>query len=794
MEITMIAPGAIDALTRSATRIGLALPWERLLADTRAHLDYAERCATEAEAVLKGDRGATRRLSLLLADGLTPGPAVPDDIISRAIGANHRERTDRHPRLLVGDTLLRLIAGVVRAASRPDEAQRMLTTLGQILAPLFHLELLSILVARGDLDAARTLLTARTVPHWRGALSPAGAVAPPTQPPPPGPPFKDTVLDGDWKLVSVDRAFGRFADLYPCMGRAGKAMSTFDRFAPGYSIESISNPTACKGEKITLFGSGFGTAPGRVWFSSPLADDPAFVANADPGVIEGVVPQRWTDTEIDVIVPAWATTGPLQLYIFTTHQDNCMTVAVYKLGYPIFFQGGLATIYQAFVAGVEVHADSKTPINLTPGDSVALHWVATDGPGVTVDIALRDDESNTILLSKRGLPGGNAGTVLDVPDPMEPRRASLIFSAHSFCGTTMAMTVPVYLSVRPTLSISFVEVTQGVQGGPGDEISGGIMPMVADKDTAVRVHMVCDRSGWDGNFLDKITGVLKVDGKPLFPTNWRGVVPDRGFVSIFGMSHADQTNTTLNFTIPAAWLPPGPHALSVAVVAKDPVSTVSAATNFQWTWFAKAPMQVRALWLGHYPSEESMLGYLRDTLEYLPTSLGGIGIAPPIWTPQVHDLTTDDGWGDLVDELTDLWEDADQVEGVVWLGIVPSTERYNYPSPAGSPAPYRALARSGNSNGDHDAVAAMADLADAGAHELCHAWHRHHVHLPQSGNNQPAPPYDYSDGGGRLRRAPFRVRASEAIPLPAYDIMTYMSPAGTGITTWMAMFNTDFAG
>lgn len=791
MGTTMIAPGAIDALTFSATRIGLSQPWEHLLADTRGHLDYAERCATEAEAVLKGDRGAARRLSLLLAEGLPPAPAIPDDIVARALGKENGRREIQPPRILAGDTLLRLIAGVVRAAGRPEEAQHMLATLGQVLAPLFHLELLSLLVTRGDMDTAKTLLTARSVPHWRTALTPAGLEIPPTKPPHPGPP---NVLNGDWKLVSVPNAFGKFADLWPCMGRAGKAMSTFDRFAPGYSLDSISNPTACKGDRITLFGSGFGTSAGRVWFSSPLADDPAFIANADPGVIEGVVPERWTDTEIDVIVPAWATTGPMQLYVYATHQDHCMTVNVYKLGYPILFQGGLATVYQAFVAGVEVHADSKKPTNLTPGDSVALRWIATDGPGVTVDIALRDDESGTILFSKRGFPGGNAGTVLDVPDPLQPRRASLLFSAHSGCGATMAMTVPVYLSVRPTLNIRFVEVTQGVQGGPGDEVSGGIMPMVADKDTAVRVHMVCDRHGWNGNYLDKITGVLKVDGKPLFPTNQRGVVPDRGFVSIFGMSNADLTNTTLNFTIPAAWLQPGPHSLSVAVVAKDPVDTVSAATNLQWTWFAKAPMQVRALWLGHYPSEAGMLSYLRDALEYLPTSLGGIGIAPPVWALQKRDLTVSDDWDKLACDLTKLWDAADETEGVVWLGIIPSSERYNYPNPPGSPVPYRPLAHSGVSNEHFDAVAAMGDVPESGAHELCHAWHRNHVHLPDTGSNQPAPDYDYSDSGGRLRRAPFRVRASEAIALPAYDLMTYMDPRGAGITTWMAMFNTDFAG
>ena len=64
-----------------------------------------------------------------------------------------------------------------------------------------------------------------------------------------------------------------------------------------------------------------------------------------------------------------------------------------------------------------------------------------------------------------------------------------MFTATSACGATQPLRIPVFLSVPPTLTIQYVEVTQGVQGDLGDVLAGRGMPTVANKDTAVRVHM-----------------------------------------------------------------------------------------------------------------------------------------------------------------------------------------------------------------------------------------------------------------------------------------------------------------
>ena len=83
------------------------------------------------------------------------------------------------------------------------------------------------------------------------------------------------------------------------------------------------------------------------------------------------------------------------------------------------------------------------------------------------------------------------------------------------CGETKPLVIPVWISVPPVLTIEYIEVTQGVQTGLAQVLAGQGMPMVANKDTAIRVHLQCNRGGWFSNQLGNITGSLLVDGKKL---------------------------------------------------------------------------------------------------------------------------------------------------------------------------------------------------------------------------------------------------------------------------------------
>jgi hypothetical protein len=774
----LLASGVSAKVRDIFAQLGFAREGEALCRSVAKHTAYLERCMGEANATLNGDISAADRLWLLLAEDIGEAPSVPRSILeSLAIGVGLES-----PRFVSGQKVLRLIAGVVRGANQPEEADAMLRALMRLLEPLYLLDLSAAAADQGNIQALKTLAIARSARQWRAELVASHEVEALCEQWTVGRPSADLIrlpFNPDrWKEPPSDFVFPIWK-FWICPGGTRKAMSQIDRFGERYTIETISNPQACVGETIIIRGRNFGPA-GRIYFPPPDPDDPAFgLSTGDGAILVGVAPVRWTDTEIEVVVPPWATAGELHLNAFTRHVDECSTIDVYRLGNTILFQGGLARVFKVFIAGSEVDLESSQPRNLSPGDAVALTWMATAGS--TVQVAVRLMEGGTTLWHRTGLPGGFGGVVLEVPDPapQQPRSATLVFAATSACGSTQPLKIPVFLSVPPQLTVQYVEVTQGVQGDLGEVLAGRGVATVAHKDTAVRVHMNCDRGGWYSNKLDRITGALAVDGRSLPPTNVRGVVPDRGFAGIRGLSNPENTNDTLNFTIPAAWLTPGPHALTVRVVCNDPTGKIVLVQNFTWSWVPKAPLRVRALWLGGGPVWEqqtaAMLDYTRRALDLIPTPLTDIGIARPGWFSHTYNLTTEDGLDDLLDDIEDLWDDFDEESGVRWLAIIPRFE------PLGK--------SSGRSGVPSIAVLASEDRPDAGAHELGHSLGLHHVNLPVG---KPGPPYDVVDGGGMLRRAPFDVRDSKAVSLPAGDLMSYLTPVRPGITTWQRLLNQNF--
>ncbi|WP_132147676.1 hypothetical protein [Luteibacter rhizovicinus] len=775
----MLRRDLLEHAKESLTLSGIGCGIDALIADVERHADYLQQCSVEAEAVIRGNIDATTRLWLLLRQSIETEQKLPSSILKDLAG----DAWSRPPSVVDGDVLLRLIAGVVRAANQPAEADLMLGTLAQWLSPLFLFEVVvsaAEQARQGRSQALETIAGALWADRWRESFSPSPdpvVVRPPGTGTSPGLDTPRAPFDpASWVDPLFKPVFdGRYSG-WSCMGGVHKSMSEVDRFGSNYTIDSLSNPEACAGQTITIRGSNFGPG-GRVSFASPDPGDPAFALGLgapDNGMLVGVVAKRWTDTEIDVVVPVWATAGEIHLDAFVRREEPCLTIDVYRLGNSIFFRGGLASVYQVSIGGANVDLTSMDRRNLTPNDAVAITWHSSGGPTTKIRIQLM--MGATSVWERHDLPGGFGGVVLPVPDPVPqvPTAAELVFTATSGCGATQPLRIPVWVSVAPQLSIVYVEVTQGVQEDLGTVLAGHGMPTVANKDTAVRVHMNVDRHGWYDNKLDRITGSLKVDGHRLSPTNVRPVNPDSGFAGIrSGLSNAQLTNETLNFTIPAAWLTPGTHTLNVQVVCNDPSGQISIGQTFNWTWVAKSGIAVRALYMAYVsgPSNEFMLDYARRALDFLPTPLTNIGIAAPRWYTHNYDLSNRSGWEDLLSDLEDAWDDADEASGVRWIGIVPANDA------TGS--------TKGISGTPSIAVLAVESRPEVGAHELGHSLGLNHVNLPVGGVQGP---FDSSDNGGFLRRPPFDVRDSKAISLPAGDLMSYQQPVRPGISTWMRIF------
>lgn len=771
----LLREGAAERIREGLRLSGNSAAIDAFLASVDSHAEYVERCSVEADAVLRGSLAAANRLWLLLQTSIESSSPLPASIL----GDGAQDILHRAPTVIDGGVLLRLVAGVTRAANQPSEAEVMLHALGHLLQPLFQLDLAAAAIeqaSQGNSEMLETLVTAQATPRSLEALSSANDPMP----------IRDQVItipsgkvvldpnrvpfdSTSWLQLPARSTIDNWGALWPCIGGVYNSMSELDRFGPRYHIDSISPADACAGQMLTILGKDFGAA-GRVTFPAPNAKNPIFALGSDEDVVLGVKPTLWSNSRIEVVVPQWATAGDLHLSIFTTHRDPCTTINVYRLGNTAFFKGGLASVSKVSLDGVDIAGSDV--LSLPLGQTITLSWHTSGGPGTLVRIQVAIDGRE--LVDRNNLPGGFGTLTFSIPTtgPDKPTLGSLTFSASGPCGEGDPLIIPVWLSVPPRLTIEYVEVTQGVQTGLADVLAGRGMPTVANKDTAVRVHMQCDRGGWFSNQLADITGALFVDGRRLPPTN---------VANIKGLSDANFTNDTLNFAIPAAWLTKGEHTLSVKVLCNDRSGKIEVQQVVKWTWYAKDPFRVRAIYMDAGGSDLEMLDYARKALDFLPTDLTNIGIASRHSYPNTNQFRDTNDWQDLVLELENAWDDADEESGTRWLGIVPASRV----PPSGTLA--------GISSGAPSiAVLAISDAPQTGAHELGHSLGLNHVHVPPpfpGGLTEPAQPYDSVDNFGLLRRPTFDVQTNQAVPLPAADLMSYFRPRGVGITNWMRLFN-----
>jgi hypothetical protein len=767
----LVGLSEIDNLEIRLAAFGGGEVFKSIFASARERLSIVQDLHIAAAAVLAGEPHGRQKLRILVG-------AARNLVRESADAWHHISEISNFggstPRLVDGASLIAIVFATELCGTSRADAKELQSNLIALLEPLavldaiFHtLENTSGAARNSSLDVMATSLKTS---EFRRLCEKDEAMVTPLKSP------KYGVRRPDF---NVSYAKGPVHWEFPCLEsekRRASALNTLKGtgLSPAvYVLASISNQGACPGEIIKLKGSNFGLN-GRVVFPIPQADDPSFGVPID--AFDGVPAIKWTNTEIEVVVPPWATAGELSLASFVRHESSCLAIDYYTFGNTITFEGGIAQVYDVQINGRPAIMQNAVN-NFEPGAIVVLSWKVRSGPDVFVDVVLSDNGVSLWQARKTG--GGSTTVLVQIPDDkkiIEPTKVYLKFTADSKCGTTARpYVVPCVISHPPLLTIEWIEVTQGVQTVQDGVSRMAPMPMAAFKDTAIRVHFKCRRkNNWATNSVSGITGVLFFDGNRFAPDN-------RGGVGLYYNSRDQEGATTLNFTIPGGMLSPGIHRIAVDVVCADPAGRIKLHKTIHWEWIKSKSLRIRCLWLG---SENwkgpAMIDYARRAVDYLPFELNDIGVASVGNYDDGHDLLTEDGWGDLLEELENSFFYSDESDGeAILLAIIPSTRP-------------RAIDL-GMAHTPGIVAIAVDGRPDVAAHELGHCLGLSHVNLVNPcEKDKPCRtikgPFHVVDLGGFLRRPPWEVRDKVAIGLPGGDLMSYFEPIRPGIDTWTALF------
>ena len=395
----LLSPALLSGLESSlAGQAGI----DSLFTAVQATSLLLDSCLIESRSVLAGSMPARDRLWLLLkaAAGLSP-VRIPADILAPSTAA---------PQLMDGGALLDLVVGTVRSANSQHELDNMLAALGALLNPLFLLDYAASAQQTGQIETIRTIAAAAQSALWRGSNNPPSLHAIT---------WKDRVrfdTGAPGATLNFSKGISEWSYLWYCL-QHHVGYSEIDPFATHYNIDSISDPNACAGATIFIYGTGFGPS-GRVYFPAPSASDPAFQKYAGDGdMLVGVEAVSWTDTVIEVVVPPWAVSGDLHLNAYTRTVTPCATQDVYRLGNSVPFTGGLASVYAVNLNGKPVDLVYPIPQTFAPNDTVVLSWQASVGPSVQVTVSIHDKASAQVWNVPGIFGGGFQAAIVTIPDP-----------------------------------------------------------------------------------------------------------------------------------------------------------------------------------------------------------------------------------------------------------------------------------------------------------------------------------------------------------------------------------------
>lgn len=575
-------------------------------------------------------------------------------------------------------------------------------------------------------------------------------------------------------------------------------------------IDYIEALGKCAGDKIILHGN----FPPR---QPELVDVVVRVLTAD---VEGCVTvevDKWTKKRIELTLPEGVRSGTIGfrnsglLKDYNRKMDdvnrrlNLFAAGSRCLGMPVddfpIFESLLnpcpeLTEFNFLVAGLPIIHIYRGPAQVEPDTEIVLYWdvensdtiilkrVSPDGPLFDGQESVTDPPGNLWNLgaSNHGAPS--------TWNPLPTYEYELL--AKNECGEVTQQVEIKAISKTPKLAVHAIEVTQGIQHMFQEDENDNSLPLVAQKETIVRVYVSSDRDGYY-NDRSTITGALHVQDdqgvyRALNPSNDSIIARHVGGIE----ATRNNESTTLNFRIPAAWCLGAPEIEARIVWIEDDRTLISLGAERtvveygyeQVLWFPKGPLPVRYVPVkaGTHrapTARECMRTILRafDLLPFEPSDI-------QTWGMGDYESSHDGEKGRSqfwllsgLDERHKSFELLNDVPDTFWIGI--TNNRIDGlsamgPFQSGTTAVVTRFRESDGQNGYNRTNA---------AHEIGHLLG--HGHVKTRGDEgcfwmscEDAP------NKGRLRNPPFDPHFNQVITGPVWDVMGYGMPRWVSEHHW----------
>jgi hypothetical protein len=701
---------------------------------------WADSLMPDARAVLAGNIDAADRLRAALLSLGAPAVLPDDGAGTTAVPASSSDdrdtKRDDSARIVNRAALAQIAAAVAWSVDDHGEGQAMLNGLAAVLWSSPWLELLLRASIAGAAPAMQPLMSA---PGGGWGLPPGLTGGPlPSPGLPPGLPTPGGLPPGWGKVPKPkDKIPGKLADLVPdfkvpinqmpseeekCLIGAMATVAMKKRALPQYEIQTIDDPAACAGMVIVLGGVNFGSG-GRVVF---------------PGKGDGVAATdvlSWTDTAIRARVPAGAAPGIIRLSIYEGSLCLCgRRWPIYRIGRTLpLFDGGLPAVLNVNVNGM------TSAITVEPGQPITVTFTSSVGPGVTVQVLVTNGP--TTVFDSGSLPGGFHSVTFTAPAVRSPTTIDIEIRGSNRCGMSREH-LPVLLVKQPHLRILRAEVTQAIQR------LDNTVRLSANRRTLVRVYI---DSGLDlFSFGANPSNLPGVSGSIVL---WRGNqrlamvtplnAPFTTFFTLFPTARQSLAGS-LNFMLPIEHLS-GDIRLEIAIRLDTLPAGVTAGGNTSSGMSVNVKFEpLKKISLVRIMLADDWRNLPAPTVAEWQTALIGAMTRFPIadngWEIRVHpghtvvtvdrDLSDDDGWDDLLEDLDDVAGDSDDSWDHRWVGLLPAYRSGVDTFTTRGMARTETTDRPWPLSNDYLVMACLAGRPDVFAHELGHTVGIGHANCP----------------------------------------------------------------